>query len=289
MLSWANYHSHTYYCDGTSEPIKYIRKALKMGLPAYGYSSHAPVNFPTDWCMPEEKLKKYLLEIRNLKNQFKDSIEIYTGLEIDYFNGEDGMNKDRLGEFQLDYFIGSVHFVGSFANGMHWNIDTSFKLFLKGLKEIYNLNFRKATIEYYETTRRMIEDLQPTIVGHIDKIKMFNPLGNFFREDETWYKDQIMLTINTLKKKNCIVEINTRGYYKYNQAELYPSTWIIDLMKKAGIPLMINSDSHHPSEIIKGMSYAATKLKALSIDKIYALYRNRWSEFNFTEQGIRFS
>jgi histidinol-phosphatase (PHP family) len=289
MNSWVNYHSHTNYCDGSSAPEDYVREAVRKGLPAYGYSSHAPVDFETDWCMPQIRLDDYFSEIDKIKKTYEDVIQIYIGLEIDYFADNEVQKAKIFREKNLDYFIGSVHFLGSFDNGEPWNIDTSFKLFLKGLDKIYGLDIKKATIRFFETTRKMIEEFRPTIIGHIDKIKMYNSRGNFFNENEKWYKDQILLTINSLKKNDSIVEINTRGYYKYRQTDLYPSTWIIELMKKKGIPLMINSDSHHPSEIVKGMNYAASRLRELSIEKIYALYNNKWSEFYLDERGIRFN
>jgi len=177
--------------------------------------------------------------------------------------------KHILGNKDLDYFVGSVHFVDTFANGKHWNIDTSYELFNKGLKEIFRSDFRQAATRFYELTRQMIEEDKPDIVGHIDKIKMYNNKGKFFIETDKWYQDQVNLTIDTLKKKNCIVEINTRGYYKYQQTELYPSEWIIEKMRNAGIRLMINSDAHHSSEITKGMEFAAKRLKTLCVEKLW--------------------
>jgi histidinol-phosphatase (PHP family) len=284
-----NYHSHTKYCDGTSAPEDFIKEAIRLGLPAYGYSSHAPVYFDTDWCIPDTKLADYLMEIREIKKGFEKDLQIYLGLEIDFIPGLAGRMQHLLKDIELDYFIGSVHFVESFADGTHWNIDSSYELFIEGLKDIYNSDFKKAATRFYEITRQMIEEDRPDVIGHIDKIKMYNPKGHFFNENDTWYQEQVMLTIDTLKKCGGIVEINTRAYYKYNQLELYPSDWIISLIHKAGIPLMISSDSHSPSEIIKGMNYAAAKLKTLSIHKITALYNRNWCDYEFNEDGIFFS
>jgi histidinol-phosphatase (PHP family) len=289
MPSWVNYHSHTNYCDGSSSPIDYIKEAVRLELPAYGFSSHAPVNFKTDWCMGEGNLVKYLAEINEIKRVYRELIEVYVGLEIDYIP-HDLIRKQRLiDELKLDYFIGSVHFVGSFENGDPWNIDTSYELFTRGLIEIYKSNFKKAGIKFFELTRQMIEEYKPTVVGHIDKIKMFNSEGSFFKETDKWYREQVILTINKVKEYNSILEINTRGYYKYHKKDLYPSEWIIELMNKQEIPITINSDAHHPSEITNGMAYAAEMLKSLSVDKIYALYNNKWREFEFNEEGIFFS
>ena len=121
---------------------------------------------------------------------------------------------------------------------------------------------------------------------HLDKIKMYNHLGNYFLETEKWYQDQVELTINTLIEYNTIVEINTRGFYRYGQTDLYPSDWIIEKLARADVPLMINSDAHKPEEIIMGMPYAAKKILHLGVQQIFALNSNKWKAFEFDEDGI---
>lgn len=287
MRSWVNYHSHTHYCDGTNKPINYIEEAIEKRLPAYGFSSHAPVNFPTDWCISDNKLENYLSDVKKIKELYKDKIEVYQGLEIDYIPGIAGRSRHLISKTSLDYFIGSVHFVDAFTDGTPWNIDTSFKLFEKGLGCIFNNNIRKAATRFYEITRQMIIEDQPDIIGHIDKIKMFNNDGRYFNESEKWYSDQLELTINTLKKHNTIVEINTRGFYRYGQDDLYPGEQMIKKLIKANIPLMINSDAHKPEEIIMGMPHAARKIMNLGVHEIYALKNGKWNAYSFNEEGIQ--
>jgi len=289
MSAWTNFHSHTNFCDGSDEPVKYIEEAIRLGLPAYGFSAHAPVCFETNWCVPDSKFPAYINEINSLKEQYKTQIQIYQGLEIDFISGLAGRSRYLLKDAALDYFIGSVHFIEKFPDGTYWNIDTSYELFLRGLHDIFKSDFRKAAIRYFEITRQMIEEDHPDIIGHIDKIKMYNQQGKFFNENERWYKDQVDLTIETLKKTGGIVEVNTRGYYKHPQTELYPCDRIIKKLIENEIPLMINSDSHKPSEIILGMKYAAGKLKTLSVLKIRSLYNSKWQDFEFDEEGIRFN
>lgn len=289
MHAWTNYHSHTHFCDGSDEPVKYVEEAIRLGLPAYGFSSHAPVPFPTTWCIADEKLPDYLAEISRIKTEYNNKIQVYLGLEVDFVPGIAGRHRHVLRNIRLDYFVGSVHFVDSFEDGTPWNIDTSYDLFKKGLKEIFHYDARKAVTRFYEITRQMIEEEKPTIIGHMDKIKMFNSRGHFFEESEAWYKDQIKITIELLKQKGTIVEINTRGYYRYNQPELYPGEWIVSELIKADIPLMINSDSHRPEEIVKGIDYAAAKIKKLGVTGLCCLLNNKWKAFPFDNQGILIS
>jgi histidinol-phosphatase (PHP family) len=287
--TWANYHSHSNFCDGSEPPENYIKEAIRLGLRAYGFSSHAPVPFETDWCLPDDQFSGYLAEINRLREIYNSKIQVYLGLEIDFIPGLTGRTRHLNNKAKLDYFIGSVHFVDSFADGEHWNIDTSLELFQLGLKEIFNTNFRKAATRFWELTRQMVEEEKPTIIGHLDKIKMFNVTNQYFSESEKWYRDQVELTLKSIKKYGSIVEINTRGYYRYNQPALYPGDWIISRLGEEDIPVIISSDAHKPEEIIKGMAFAATKLKKLGITQLAALNRSTWSQYPYSEEGIEFS
>jgi histidinol-phosphatase (PHP family) len=135
----------------------------------------------------------------------------------------------------------------------------------------------------------MLDEDKPDIIGHLDKIKMFNKKGRFFDESEKWYTEQVDMTIDTLKKNSTIVEVNTRGFYRYQQTELYPGDQIIEKLNKAKVPIMINSDSHKPEEIIMGMPYAAEKLMSLGVKRIFALHSGKWQEFSFDRNGIFWS
>ncbi len=288
MISWANYHSHTNYCDGAEAPEEYAKEAVRLGLPAYGYSSHAPVPFSSDWNIPDDKLKNYLSEISEIKEKYKTWLQVYLALEIDFIPGIAGRSRYLMKDTSLDYFIGSVHFLEKFPNGEYWNIDTSYELFESGLKEIFDNNFHKAALRFWETTRQMITEDSPDIIGHLDKIKMFNSKNRYFNENERWYKDQVELTFDTIKDKDCIVEINTRGFYRYGQPDLYPAEWIIRKIAEKDIPVIISSDAHKPEEILKGFPYAASILKKSGIKKLAAFYNDKWNEYPFSDKGIHF-
>ena len=59
---------------------------------------------------------------------------------------------------------------------------------------------------------------------------------------------------------NCIVEVNTRGYYKGITKEFYPSMHILKKCLEADIHLTINSDAHHPNEIANSFEDVASAL-----------------------------
>lgn len=285
-MAWTNFHSHTKYCDGDSGVEDYIKSAIELGVCCYGYSSHAPVSFDAGWCIGDNEFQHYIDDVLRIKQQYSNKIEIYFGLEIDYIPGIAGKHMHLNKNLALDYFISSIHFVETFDDGTHWNIDHSSELFKKGLQDIFGNNFRKASERFYELTILMVEEEKPDIVGHLDKIKMYNSDNIFFDENDKWYVSQIDAVLNRIKQSNSVVEVNTRGYYKYGQIDLYPSFHILEKLAKKDIPVTLCSDAHNPSEIVSGFRYASDVLQRAGIKKLWSLKEGNWSAFDFDGEGL---
>ena len=279
-MSWTNYHSHTFYCDGQNKAEDYIKEAINQDMPAYGYSSHAPVPFFCEWTIPEKRISAYIKDITEIKRKYIDKIQVYVGLEVDYIPNVTGPLNNRISALDLDYTIGSVHFVDSFDNGERWTIDYTFEHFVKGLRSIFKNNVKRAVQRYFSLTREMISTSKPHIIGHLDKIKMYNKQGNFFNENERWYINEVEETLKLVKAQNIIIEINTRGFYK-NKGGLSPGSDHFERIKQLDIPVTINSDSHKPSEITKGYKEAAELLKKAGIDELWILFDSNWKPFKY--------
>ncbi|NBC82835.1 MAG: histidinol-phosphatase HisJ family protein [Bacteroidetes bacterium] len=285
-MPWTNYHSHTYYCDGGGKPIDYVHAAIEKGLVAYGFSTHGPVPFPSGWNIDHQDILKYVNEISNLKHTHKKQLDIYLGLEVDYIPYKMGPENRAITKHQLDYTIGSIHFVDELPDGTPWHIDGGHEDFLHGLQQIFKNNIKQAISRYYELIIEMLETEKPTILGHLDKIKMQNPYNKLYNENDAWYQSLIEKLIRTIKKTGVIVEINTRGYYKNNDLEFYPSNRIVKELAKNDIPVTLNSDSHVPDEITNGFRDAAIALHKLGVNTLYALINDRWDAYKFNQQGI---
>ncbi len=285
-MSWTNFHSHTHYCDGEGVAKEYIKQAIAAGMPAYGISSHAPICFKTDWCVPDHKFADYLLEVREAKSEFENEIEVYLGLEIDYIPEKSGRNKHILKETKLDYFIGSIHFVDSYEDGTPWNIDHTKEIFLDGLSKIFNNKFLRASERFYEISCQMLHEDKPDFIGHLDKIKMYNGDNELFYEADKEYRNQVEQLLKQIKESDTIVEVNTRGFYRYGQENLYPSQWILEKIVAMDIPVMLNSDSHKLQEICAGFEEAAIKLKQIGVPKLWSLSEGKWKAFNYNTKGL---
>jgi len=271
-----NYHSHTRYSDGSSNPLEYIEQAIEIGFKAYGFSCHAPVTFPCKWTIAPEELDDYLTEIDSLKTQFANKLEIYKSLEIDYFPSNPLSQPENYQKLGLDYVIGSVHFVDNLKNGEAWNIDTSKRIFDDGMLEIFGGDGKKAVTKFYALTIEMLEITKPTIIGHLDKIKMFNIDNRYFSDNEQWYKDLLEPVLAKIAELGTIVEVNTRGLYRNKTKDYYPSDYVLTRCLELGISVTINSDCHKPQEVALGITEAREQLKSLGFKSVRILLKNKW-------------
>ena len=239
--------------------------------------------------MPADRLDDYLQQTRALKAQYAGQIELYVGLEVDFVPGQvrpgqagpclagpslvgPATYRDR-----LDYTIGSVHYVGLDAHGQPWEIDGSQAVFLDGLTNVHRGDIEAVIRLYYGLIRQMVGQDPPDIVGHLDKIKIQNPGGVLWDEAASWYREELIETLDAIAASGCMVEINTRGLYKKNLTT-YPGPNSLPLLRERNIPMVINSDSHHPTEITLGFPQAAQALRDAGYQTVRALLDNQWQD-----------
>ncbi|CAD5280900.1 MULTISPECIES: histidinol-phosphatase [unclassified Imperialibacter] len=286
MKGWTNYHSHTHYCDGKGTAEEYISRAVALGMISYGISSHAPTPFTWPWTMKKEAMSDYFTEIQDCKAKYLGIIDVYSSLEVDFIPGVVSVNSDWIIDADLDYSIGSVHFVDAFEDGTPWEIDGASKVFEYGLQSIFGGDAKAAVQRYFALTRQMIQEAPPTIVGHLDKIKMQNGNGLLFNENDRWYQKEIIETLEAVKEKGLMLEINTRGLYKKKTTTSYPSPWVFRYLKDMSIPIMINSDSHHTQEMTGFFIETAEQLISAGLTQVMVLLNNDWQEGRLTVDGI---
>ena len=274
-MSHPNFHTHSRFCDGAEPPINYVKKAIELEMPSLGFSSHAPVTFKNKWSMKWEYLDAYKNEIKDLKEQYKNDIEIYRGLEIDYIPGISKKFSHFRLQLQLDYVIGAVHLVKGKNTGKLWFIDGPQEGYKKGLEEIFNNDPREAVNAYFYQINEMLHNQEFEFIAHLDKVKMNNK-EQFFSTSESWYKKLVNQTLQCIKDKDVALEVNTRGVYKGKSEEFFPSTEILQEAYMMQIPVVVNSDAHSPHELNAYFSEALTLLKDIGFVSVFVLKNGKW-------------
>ena len=272
----ANYHTHSHYCDGKEAPEEYIKKAIEFGFSALGFSSHAPIHFENDYSISIERLKDYCLEIEELKKKYSEHLAVFLALEADYIPKKTYEFDFFRKEYQLDYIIGSIHLVAHPNTGDLWFVDGGkSELWDHGFREVFEEDIVKGVKSFFHQTNEMIESQKPEILGHFDKIKMHNK-NRFFSPDDSWYKKLIIESLHLFREKNTILEINTRGLYKGRYDELFPSISILQQAQTLGIPLMLNTDAHHPAELNGHYNETIQELKKAGIKELWHYSKKGW-------------
>ncbi len=239
-----NLHTHSLYCDGSNSLEEMVLSAIDNNFDSLGLSSHGPVNEETDWNIKQYKFEEYIEEVNRLKEKYKDNIQVYLGMELDYIPGM-GFTELCLSLIdRLDYYIGSVHYLGTFKNGIMWTVDYNIEELTRGLEESFGGNIRKAVETYYETISEMAESYQPPIIGHLDLFNKNNKDCILFDEREDWYIKAVKKCLDIIKSTSSIIEINTGGIARNNNREQYPSKLLLKMIRDRNIPIMINSDAH---------------------------------------------
>lgn len=273
---YSNIHMHTHYCDGGEKPLQYVLTALDKGLISLGFSAHAPVPFDCNWAVPRHRLQNYIKEIEQLKADYKNQLQIYLGLEVDYFPDILTYTQQLLDEASLDYFIGSVHFIDTYPDGRRWTIDGSNEEFRKGFHEIFDSDSIAVTKKFFEYTRMMIQELRPPVIGHIDKLKMQYRSDCFIPEDHPVFRNELLRTLEVAQKAGSIIEINTRGIYKNRGDSFYPGQTVFNEMYNMGVKVMVNSDAHLPGEISGEFDKAFKALRNAGYNEHYVLINNNF-------------
>ena len=258
-----NIHTHSVYSDGKSQPREIVEEAVRQGLTKLGFSEHSPLPFDNNFSVKAEKMPDYVAEIAQLKEEFKDKIEILCGLEADYIPGVSETFAVTKEKYHLDYLIGGVHLVGQSANPDElWFIDgPKWEIYDEGLQKFFDGDIQRAVRCFYDQTNSMIEHEEFDIIAHFDKIKMHNR-DRYFHEDEAWYRKLAMETLDLIHQKGIVMEINTRGIYKKRYNGFYPSPWLMKEAFKMGIPMIISSDAHHYSALTLEFDSAEKALQA---------------------------
>jgi histidinol-phosphatase (PHP family) len=222
-------HNHTPLCNhANGTPKEYILKAINDGIDIFGFSDHAPMDFDKKYRMSFEQMATYEKEILDLKKEFSDKIDIRLGYEVDFLPG---FIDNRVLDANVDYLIGSVHFINK------WGFDNP-----EFIGEYKNKNIDEIWQEYFNLIKDMAKSRLFQIVGHLDLIKVFNFKPK--KDIRLIAKD----AINEIKKANMAVEINTAGFRKPVK-EQYPSLELLELVYEKDIPITFGSDAHKIEQI----------------------------------------
>ncbi len=282
---WSNYHSHCQFCDGHGSMEEFVASAIAKGVKKFGFSSHAPLSFNPSWTMKVDKFADYVIEFERLKLKYKDEIELFLGLEVDYIHDCSDVQNDFFKDKKFDYLIGSIHFVDRMSNGQYWGIDAEISAFDSGLKDLFDGDIKLAVERFFEISASMINKGGFDIVGHLDKIAINAGFYKEFSTKMNWYETLVAETLQLIKAKNLLLEINTRSLSKHGVS--FPNQQFYSLINDLQIPVVVNSDCHELTNIKDGFEVTFEALKKAGFKTMHQLNNSEWQAVEFDEKGLR--
>jgi len=268
----ATYHTHSLFCDGKMLPEDYVLAAVRKGFSAIGFTSHAPVSFDAYGSMKPEDLDKYVETINGLKEKYKNKIQVYTGLETEFYP-----NCPDFRQYPgIDYTIGSLHFIYDEKNGRYLSVDGPEEEYTELINDVFGGDVKALAETYFDLLIEMINTHTPDIVGHLDLIKKNNRNGLYFSESEKWYRDKVEEVLHAISRHDVVVEVNTGGISRGYTRDTYPSEWILKIIREMDIPVVLNSDAHHPDWIDTYYPEAVRMLKNIGFTYQRVLLDGIW-------------
>jgi len=242
-----DHHTHHYRCGhakGTLEDV--IEAAIAKGLDGIGLSDHSPIYHLGDGdhvepgrAMAKSELPRYVAEMAALKERYRDRIDVKLGVESDHVDGWEEHYKQLWESYDLDYVIGSVHWLGD------WNIFDPRLPEGKDAWEVYEA--------YLLATQRAARSGAYDIIGHLDCIKT---RGHMPTRAITPLLEE---TIRVIAESGVAIELNTSGWRKSVQ-ECYPRREVLECCFHYGVPVALGSDAHAPELVAAGFERACRLL-----------------------------
>ena len=232
-----DFHMHSNMSDGRHSPEEMVLSAIEKGLRRIGISDHSNACFAPDFGLNDgEKKTRYLAELIRLREKYRNRIELFIGIEMDYYS--------LMSHEGYDYMIGSVHGI-RLPDGSYLEVDDTPERLIEAADRFYGGDLMSLCELYYETEGNVIEKTEADIIGHFDLISKFNKDDEMFdhnnpRYVRAWKKaaDKLLLTGKPF-------EINTGAISRGYQNRPYPDFDMIDYIRKRGGHFILSSDSHH--------------------------------------------
>ena len=261
---YQNLHSHTPYCDGNDSAEDMIIAAIQKGGGSIGFSEHSLVPFDDEYSMSLKDTPIYIAEINRLKEKYKSEIEVFLGIEVDYYTEKvpDG----------IEFIIGTAHHIKK--DGAPITVDGS-KEHIKHMCELhFNGDFYAMAEMFFETVADLVPKTGADIVGHFDMLAKHNIDNCLFDERHPRYAKAALKAMEQMLESCKLFEVNTGAMYRVGKIEPYPSEFLLRELQKRGGEVILSSDSHDTDSIYYKFDEMCELLKSCGFKYIKRLTKD---------------
>ena len=246
----ADRHVHTGFSEDSSEdPKRSIERAVSLGMKDLYITDHYDMDFPDGLFMFDPN--EYFKVLSELKEAYKDQIQLHIGVELGLKTGIASKLKKFLGDWPFEFAIGSIHLIDD-------KDPYERELFDMDDDHFYRRYF-DATLEALRACREVPIDT----FGHLDYIVRYG-----YEKDKAYsyekYSDIIDEILKEIISRNIALEVNTSGIRKgLGFAHPYPEV-LKRYRQLGGKRLTIGSDAHTAEDIGSDFEETLACLKKLS-------------------------
>jgi histidinol-phosphatase (PHP family) len=262
----SDFHVHPdYSIDAAGTVRQYCDRALEIGLQNICFTTHYdsnPRRVEADgyWRFnghrvrfDDELVGHYIDEVyqaREFYSQF--GLNVFRGMEIDYFPGVEEEASRVRDKFGLDFVIGSVHCLDDI--GISDKNEAPAYFLKKSLDQMVE--------DYFGLLLQAAETPAFDCLGHLDY---------YIRYGHPYYCDDIYKVeiehfdsvFAVLKKNGRGIEVNT-SQFRFGINKFHPARHIIERAVAAGVPVVsVGSDTHRPANLSAGILEAYDLLRKL--------------------------
>jgi histidinol-phosphatase (PHP family) len=255
MIYRTDYHLHSIFSDGRAVPEDYVSPAISAGLKEIGFSEHLTLFQEQQyWNMNPDNISTYLKHIDSLRRN-NEEIKIKTGLEVDFFEGKEKETAAFLKGIELDYVIGSVHYLGE-------------KTVDEGPEFYLGKNFDRLFESYFDLVCKAVLSGLFDIIAHCDLIRIFGYKPSF--DPEPLYRR----LAKAMSISNVAFELNTNGRNR-PLADFYPDRKFLHVFLEEKVPVCVNSDAHMPLRVGQYFDEAYDLLRSFGFNDMVVFEKRR--------------
>ena len=264
------------FCTHAKDRLEEIVEAyVEKGFFWVGITEHMPP--VTDAFLYPDQIEKgltaedlyrqfalYIRTCRALQQKYEKEIHLGVGFETEAYSDAFPFAQHLMKTFRPDYVVGSVHHVADInfdcdPTQYHRAVDA-----LGGMDTLYQ--------RYFDTQYEMLTVLKPSVVGHFDLVRLFDP-DYVKRLESPPIKERILRNLHHIKSSGLILDLNVRALYKGDD-EPYISKSILKEALKLGIPVVPGDDSHGVETVGAGIEEGIKILHDMGFNMKWVLPRH---------------
>ena len=256
-MRFSNFHTHTVYSDGKHTMRENVESAIEKNMSAIGFSDHSFTGCDASYCMLPGDYEKYILEARELREEYKEKIAVFVGMEKDFYttNIPEG----------LDYIIASSHYI--IRSGKRFPIDHTLAQQEECVADAFGGSVMDMAKFYYDSVVEHVMRVRADIIGHFDVINKFSYMPE---QDEKYIELAEGAMIEALKYCKR-VEVNTGAIARGWRKDPYPSIHLLKAVKAHGGEIILSSDSHNKANLDFAFAEAVDLIRTAGFDSVVTL------------------